>query len=82
VNNAAVTYFVRVEDFTPKRYALMFAVQVEVPFELATLVLPAMRQRGAGWILNISSGATRHPKLPPSSGPHAAGPCTACVRRC
>src|SRR5215470_13615583 len=65
VSNAAVTYFVKVEDFSPKRYAVMFAVQVEASFHLATLVLPGMRERGRGWILNISSGAARHPVMPP-----------------
>jgi citronellol/citronellal dehydrogenase len=66
VSNAAVTYFIRVEDFTPKRYGLMFDVQVEAPFHLATLVAPGMREKGAGWILNISSGAAKHPVLPPT----------------
>jgi NAD(P)-dependent dehydrogenase (short-subunit alcohol dehydrogenase family) len=66
VSNAAVTYFVPVADFTPKRYALMFDVQVEAPFHLATLVAEGMRDKGAGWILNISSGAARHPVLPPT----------------
>ncbi len=61
VANAAVTWFTRVEDFTAKRFDLMFAVQVEAPFHLAQLVLPGMRERGAGWILNISSIAARHP---------------------
>ena len=85
VNNAAVTYFIRVEDFSPKRYALMFAVQVEAPFHLAQLVLPGMRERGSGWILNISSGAARHPTLPP--GPFAGrggtvyGMCKAAIER-
>jgi citronellol/citronellal dehydrogenase len=85
VSNAAVTYFTRVEDFTPKRYALMFAVQVEAPFELARLVLPGMRQHGAGWILNISSSAARHPTIPP--GPFAGrggtvyGMCKAAIER-
>jgi citronellol/citronellal dehydrogenase len=85
VNNAAVTYFTRVEDFTPKRYALMFAVQVEAPFHLATLVAPGMRDRGAGWILNISSIAARHPVMPP--GPFAGrggtvyGMCKAAIER-
>ena len=85
VSNAAVTYFTRVEDFTPKRYALMFAVQVEAPFHLATLVLPGMRQLGAGWILNISSIAARHPVMPP--GPFAGrggtvyGMCKAAIER-
>jgi NAD(P)-dependent dehydrogenase (short-subunit alcohol dehydrogenase family) len=85
VNNAAVTYFTRVEDFTAKRYALMFAVQVEASFQLAQLVLPGMRQYGAGWILNISSGAARHPTIPP--GPFAGrggtvyGMCKAAIER-
>src|SRR5215468_7403192 len=57
VSNAAVTYFTRVEDFTAKRYGLMFSVQVEAAFHLAQLVLPGMRASGGGWILNISSGA-------------------------
>ncbi len=46
VNNAAVTYFTRVEDFAPRRYQLMFEVQVQAAFHLATLVLPAMRAHG------------------------------------
>jgi citronellol/citronellal dehydrogenase len=85
VNNAAVTYFTRVEDFTAKRYALMFAVQVEAPFQLAQLVLPGMRERGAGWILNISSGAARHPTIPPGPfsgrGGTVYGMCKAAIER-
>jgi NAD(P)-dependent dehydrogenase (short-subunit alcohol dehydrogenase family) len=85
VNNAAVTYFTKVEDFTAKRYALMFAVQVEAAFQLAQLVLPGMREAGAGWILNISSVAARHPTIPP--GPFAEfggtvyGMCKAAIER-
>ena len=85
VNNAAVTYFTRVEDFTEKRYALMFTVQVEAPFHLARLVLPGMREQGRGWILNISSRAAVHPEMPP--GPFAGrggtvyGMCKAAVER-
>ena len=85
VNNAAVTYFTRVEDFTAKRYALMFAVQVEASFHLAKLVLPAMRERGAGWILNISSVAARHPAIPPTAwggrGGTVYGMCKAAIER-
>jgi citronellol/citronellal dehydrogenase len=85
VNNAAVTYFTRVEDFTPRRYALMFEVQVQAPFHLATLVLPGMREKGAGWILNISSGAARHPAIPPSAwaarGSTVYGMCKAALER-
>jgi len=84
VNNAAVTYFTPVAGFSPKRYALMFAVQVEAPFELARLVLPGMRQRGRGWILNISSIAARHPSLPPgrlATGSTVYGMCKAALER-
>jgi citronellol/citronellal dehydrogenase len=85
VSNAAVTFFTRVEDFTPRRYALMFEVQVQAPFHLATLVLPGMREKGAGWILNISSGAARHPAIPPSAwatrGSTVYGMCKAALER-
>jgi NAD(P)-dependent dehydrogenase (short-subunit alcohol dehydrogenase family) len=65
VNNAAVTYIVPFEDITERRFDLMVAIQVRAPFDLAQRVLPGMRERGRGWILNISSGAARHPPGPP-----------------
>ena len=64
VNNAAVTYFQPVESFPLKRYDLMFEVQVRAPFHLSQLVLPGMRARRTGWILNVSSIASRHPHVP------------------
>jgi citronellol/citronellal dehydrogenase len=85
VSNAAVTYFARIEDFAPRRYALMFEVQVQAPVHLATLVLPAMREKGAGWVLNISSGAARHPAMPPTGraaqGGTVYGMCKAALER-
>jgi len=63
VNNAAVTFFEPVAEFSQRHYDLMFEVQVRAPFELSQLVLPSMKERGGGWILNISSGAARHPDL-------------------
>jgi NAD(P)-dependent dehydrogenase (short-subunit alcohol dehydrogenase family) len=85
VSNAAVTYFTRVDDFTPKRFQLMFDVQVEGPFHLAQLVTPGMRAKGQGWILNISSGAARHPVLPPTGfaarGGTVYGMCKAALER-
>jgi citronellol/citronellal dehydrogenase len=85
VSNAAVTYFTRVEDFTPRRFQLMFDVQVEAPFHLAQLVIPGMREKGGGWILNISSGAARHPSIPPNAwagrGGTVYGMCKAALER-
>jgi citronellol/citronellal dehydrogenase len=73
VNNAAITYFEPVIDFNEKHYRLMFEVQVRAPFELAQLVLPGMRERKSGWIVNISSGAGRHPQGPPYPGRRGGG---------
>jgi citronellol/citronellal dehydrogenase len=85
VNNAAVTFFTRIEQFTARRSALMFEVQVAAPMHLARLVVPGMRERGAGWILNISSRAALHPSLPPTAratrGGTVYGMCKAAIER-
>lgn len=65
VNNAAVLYPGASADFPEKRYNLMFNILVQAPFELAQAVIPDMREKGAGWILNISSRAAIHPEGPP-----------------
>ncbi len=82
VNNAAITYFIPVADFPEKRFRLMMDVQVWAPFELAQLVLPGMRERGQGWILNISSHAAIHPdKALPGRGGTVYGMCKAALER-
>src|SRR5215831_4487643 len=83
VNNAAVTYFEPIAGFSAKRMSLMFAVQVEAPVHLAQLILPSMRDRRTGWILNISSRAAIHPSLPPTrrGGGTVYGMCKAAVER-
>src|SRR5271168_632648 len=86
VNNAAITYFIPVEDFPEKRFKLMMEVQVYAPFHLSQLVLPSMRERRQGWIINISSGAGIHPK-PPYDGARSGrggtvyGMCKAALER-
>jgi len=85
VNNAAITFFMPVVDFTEKRFKLMMEVQVYAPFHLSQLVLPSMKERHTGWIVNISSGAGIHPKQP--YGPRAGrggtvyGMCKAALER-
>ncbi|HEV3212143.1 MAG TPA: SDR family NAD(P)-dependent oxidoreductase [Acidimicrobiales bacterium] len=73
VNNAAVTYFVPVAGFAPKRLQLMLDVQVVAPLHLAQLVLPGMTTQGRGWILNVSSGAARHPEASAVTAGRAVG---------
>ena len=82
VNNAAITYFTSVSEFSEKRYDLMLEVQVRAPFELAQLVLPQMCERGSGWILNISSHAALHPaKDSGGRGGTVYGMCKAALER-
>jgi citronellol/citronellal dehydrogenase len=85
VNNAAVTWFAPVADFPAKRVDLMLEVQLKAPMHLAQLVLPRMRERGSGCILNISSRAAIHPQLPPtgrvSRGGTVYGMCKAALER-
>lgn len=82
VNNAAITYFIPTADFPEKRFRLMMDVQVWAPFELAQLVLPGMRERGEGWILNVSSHAAIHPdKTLSGHGGTVYGMCKAALER-
>jgi citronellol/citronellal dehydrogenase len=86
VNNAAVTYFLPIEEFPSKRFDLMMQVQVWAPVHLSQLVLPEMKQRRSGWILNISSRAAIHPTLPPQEwatggGGVVYGMCKAALER-
>lgn len=83
VNNAAVTWFVPVVDFSEKRFRTMMDVQVWAPFELAQLCLPGMIERNDGWILNISSHAAIHPgaRAPGGHGGTVYGMCKAALER-
>lgn len=83
INNAAVTFFIPVETFPKKRFDLMMEVQVWAPFHLSQLVLPSMRERKQGWIVNISSPAGLHPKPPYTrrTGGAVYGMCKAALER-
>lgn len=61
VNNAAVSTMQDLAEFPERRLTLMFDVQVRAPFELSQQVLPAMKRKGRGWIINVSSPAAFHP---------------------
>jgi citronellol/citronellal dehydrogenase len=64
VNNAAAAIYQSLVDFPLKRRRLIFEVNVHAPMDLAQAVLPAMVERGEGWIVNVSS-ATAHLVEPP-----------------
>lgn len=65
VNNAAASFYRPFLDWTERRVRVAFEVNVLAPFDLAQRVVPAMRARGEGFVLNISSATARHPQGPP-----------------
>jgi len=65
VNNAAAAIYAPVAEMPLRRRELLFEVNVHAPVDLAQAVLPGMRARGAGWIVNISSATSAHPTGPP-----------------
>ena len=65
VNNAGPAFYEPAQSISDKRTRLSFELNVLGPFELMQRVLPGMRERGAGWILNISSATARPPSGPP-----------------
>jgi citronellol/citronellal dehydrogenase len=73
INNAAVTFLIPIDEFPDKRFRVMFELQVRAPLELVQLVLPGMRQRSTGWIVNITSRAAIHPLGPPFDKLHSDG---------
>ena len=65
VNNAAAATYLPNAEISLKRRRLTFEINVEAPIDLTQAVLPGMRERGSGWILNISSATSKHPQGPP-----------------
>jgi citronellol/citronellal dehydrogenase len=67
VNNAAVTFLRPLDEFPERRARLMIEMHVLAPLHLTQLVLPHMRERKKGWILNLTSLAGDRPSGPPFS---------------
>jgi NAD(P)-dependent dehydrogenase (short-subunit alcohol dehydrogenase family) len=65
VNNAAAAMYVPNAEISLKRRRITYELNVHAPIDLAQAVIPGMRQRGEGWILNISSATSKHPVGPP-----------------
>lgn len=65
VNNAAAAMYSPTAEIPLRRRRLSFEINVHAPIDLAQAVLPGMRARRRGWIVNISSATSRRPKGPP-----------------
>ncbi|KUH80198.1 MULTISPECIES: SDR family NAD(P)-dependent oxidoreductase [unclassified Mycobacterium] len=67
VNNAAVTFLRPLDSFPERRVRLMTEMHVMAPLHLTQLAIPAMRARGRGWVLNVTSVGGDLPTGPPFS---------------
>ncbi len=67
VNNAAVTFLRPLDEFPARRARLMIEMHVLAPMHLTQLAIPAMRERGRGWVLNVTSVGGDLPDGPPFS---------------
>jgi len=65
VNNAAASFYRPFLEWTDKRFAVAFEINVRAPFDLAQRLVSSMKTRRSGWILNVSSKTAVHPSGPP-----------------
>lgn len=72
VNNAAMGAWALPSQSTLADRRKMLEVNLNAPVDLAQQVLPGMRERGAGWILNLGSASDRQPAVPYRDTPEAA----------
>ena len=65
VNNAAAAMYAQPSEMPLKRRRITFEVNAHAPLDLAQAALPAMVDRGEGWIVNVSSHSAVHAPGPP-----------------
>jgi NAD(P)-dependent dehydrogenase (short-subunit alcohol dehydrogenase family) len=64
VNNAAAARMNLPSQSSTEDRSFMFELNVNAPVDLAQQVIPGMKERGGGWILNISSATSQQPAVP------------------
>lgn len=72
VNNAAMGVWALPSESQLEDRRGMLEVNLHAPVDLAQQVLPGMRERGRGWILNLGSDSARQPPVPYRDTPEAA----------
>jgi NAD(P)-dependent dehydrogenase (short-subunit alcohol dehydrogenase family) len=65
VNNAAMARYQPARDQSDANVRRCFEVNYFAPLEMIRQCLPSMTQRGAGWIVNLSSATVNHPEPAP-----------------
>ncbi|HZR81549.1 MAG TPA: SDR family NAD(P)-dependent oxidoreductase [Candidatus Binatia bacterium] len=62
VHNAAAAIYAPIAEIPLRRRQVIFEVNVHATIDLAQAVLPEMRARRRGWIVNLSSASSRIPE--------------------
>ena len=65
VNNAARAFYELAQGISEKRFRISLELNFIAPFDLMQRVIPGMRDRKRGWLLNISSTTAASPPGPP-----------------
>jgi NAD(P)-dependent dehydrogenase (short-subunit alcohol dehydrogenase family) len=65
VNNAAAGPYRTFEKLSLRDFEVTFTANVRAALVTTQLVAPAMRERGGGWIVNVSSASAEMPQGPP-----------------
>lgn len=65
VNNAAAAIYAPTLEHPLRRRRLSFEVNVHAPLDLIQALVPAMVERGEGWVVNLSSATARPMPGPP-----------------
>jgi NAD(P)-dependent dehydrogenase (short-subunit alcohol dehydrogenase family) len=75
VNDAASSMYIPFTEISKHRFSISMEINVHAPWDLMQRVVPSMRERGRGWILNISSATARIPPGPPFEKSWIGGAC-------
>ena len=75
VNNAAAGGYKPFMDWSDRSIRHVLQLNFWAPWNLVRAVLPGMRERGSGWIINVSSASAKPPTGPPfpPTAPSATG---------
>jgi NAD(P)-dependent dehydrogenase (short-subunit alcohol dehydrogenase family) len=65
INNAGIAIYCPIDELTSDRIRRLMEINYLAPVELTRAVVPGMRQRRRGWIVNISSVVAAHTGSPP-----------------
>jgi NAD(P)-dependent dehydrogenase (short-subunit alcohol dehydrogenase family) len=75
VNNAAAGGYKPFAEWSDRSIERVLQLNFWAPWHLCARVLPGMRERGSGWIINVSSASAKPPVGPPfpPTAPSATG---------